>query len=72
MDSAPFRRLPWYFPSHVDEQGDQEEPRKLLLLVDSDKRAGMMRGDLGRVVFSIRDDDLEARDFGRVVAHLQC
>lgn len=44
----------------------------LLLQIDSDDELGLMWGDLGRVYFWIRRQDLAARDFSRVWAILQC
>jgi uncharacterized protein YwqG len=46
---------------------------RLLLQVDSEEdRAGMMWGDVGRVYFWIRDEDLRARNFDRTWCILQC
>ena len=45
---------------------------RLLLQVDSDDDASMMWGDLGRIYFWIRRQDLEKADFSRVWTILQC
>ena len=46
---------------------------RLLLQVDSEEdRAGMMWGDVGRVYFWIRDQDLRMRNFDAVWCILQC
>jgi uncharacterized protein YwqG len=46
---------------------------RLLLQVDSEEdRAGMMWGDVGRVYFWIRDQDLRTRNFDAVWCILQC
>jgi hypothetical protein len=45
---------------------------RLLLQIDSDERAEMMWGDLGRLFFWIREDDLAAANFGNVTCVLQC
>jgi uncharacterized protein YwqG len=44
----------------------------LLLQIDSEARAGMMWGDLGRIYFMIHKDDLRRRRFENVVLILQC
>ncbi len=60
---------------------DLEQPRedlderartwRLLLQIDSDDRAGMMWYNLGRLYFWIREEDLAARHFERVMLQLQ-
>jgi uncharacterized protein YwqG len=46
---------------------------QLLLQIDSDeKNLGVMWGDVGRVYFWIRRQDLGKRDFGNVWLILQC
>lgn len=45
---------------------------RLLLQVDSDEDVGMMWGDVGRIYFWIRHDDLKARNFENVWFVLQC
>ena len=45
---------------------------RLLLQVDSDERAGWMWGDVGKLYFVIRADDLAERRFDRVWLELQC
>jgi uncharacterized protein YwqG len=40
--------------------------------VDSDEPVGMMWGDLGRLYFMMRDEDLRAGRFDRVWLELQC
>jgi hypothetical protein len=45
---------------------------RLLLQIDSDRAAGMMWGDLGRLFFWIRDDALAATRFDQVYAQMQC
>jgi uncharacterized protein YwqG len=45
---------------------------RLLLQVDSDENADMMWGDLGRLYFWIRRDDLIAGNFNKVWMILQC
>ena len=45
---------------------------RLLLQVDSDEAADVMWGDLGRIYYWIRDDDLAARRFDRSWLVLQC
>jgi len=45
---------------------------RLLLQVDSDGDVGTEWGDVGRIYFWIRAQDLEARDFSRVHLSLQC
>ena len=44
----------------------------LLLQVDSDDEPGMMWGDLGRLYFWIRRQDLKARNFDNTWCILQC
>lgn len=44
----------------------------LLFQLDSDDDAGMMWGDVGRLYFCIRKDDLKARNFDKVWTILQC
>lgn len=45
---------------------------ELLLQVDSDKKAGMEWGDVGRLYFFVRKADLENRNFDNVWLVLQC
>lgn len=45
---------------------------QLLLQLDSDDDTGMMWGDMGRLYFWIRKDDLNNKDFGSVWMILQC
>jgi uncharacterized protein YwqG len=45
---------------------------QLLMQIDSDDDADMMWGDLGRLYFWIRRQDVEARDFSKVWMILQC
>lgn len=45
---------------------------RLLLQIDSDDDAGMMWGDLGRLYFWVRAQDLAARDFSKTWLVLQC
>lgn len=45
---------------------------KLLLQLDSDESYGMMWGDLGRLYFWIRQEDLTRGDFSRTWMTLQC
>jgi uncharacterized protein YwqG len=44
----------------------------LLFQIDSIDKAGMMWGDVGRVYFWIKREDLEKRDFGKCWFVLQC
>ncbi|MHC4402544.1 MAG: DUF1963 domain-containing protein [Planctomycetota bacterium] len=66
-----------------DETGYDDPRRKelekgaadwqLLLQIDSDEdNAGMMWGDMGRLYFWIRRDDLKKQAFGNVWMVLQC
>ena len=46
---------------------------RLLLQIDSeDDKTGIMFGDVGRIYFWIREDDLAKRRFDRVVCEMQC
>jgi uncharacterized protein YwqG len=45
---------------------------RLLLQVDSDDAAGMMWGDVGRIYYWIRAQDLAARRFDQAWLILQC
>ncbi|WP_127534392.1 YwqG family protein [Paenibacillus kobensis] len=46
---------------------------RLLLQIDSEEeKTGMMWGDVGRIYFWIREDDLLSRRFDRVVCEMQC
>lgn len=45
---------------------------KLLLQLDTDDAAGMMWGDMGRLYFWMRSEDLSQRAFDRAWAILQC
>lgn len=46
---------------------------RLLLQIDSEEdKTGIMFGDVGRIYFWIREDDLAARRFDRVVCEMQC
>lgn len=51
----------------------KEAPRwQLLLQIHSDDRLGTMFGDVGKIYYWIREDDLEKHDFDRVWLVLQC
>jgi hypothetical protein len=60
----------------LDDEIEELETRartwRLLLQVDSDDNAEMMWGDLGRIYFWIRAEDLAVRRFERVKLQLQC
>jgi len=46
---------------------------RMLLQIDSEEeKTGIMFGDVGRVYFWIREDDLAAQCFDRVVCEIQC
>ena len=45
---------------------------RLLLQIDSDEKASMMWGDVGRIYYWIRKDDLAARNFNNAWFDLQC
>ncbi len=45
---------------------------ELLLQVDSDDRADMMWGDVGRLYFLMRSQDLESREFEKAWLVFQC
>lgn len=46
---------------------------RLLLQIDSEEeKTGMMWGDVGRVYFWIKEEDLSAQRFDRVVCEMQC
>lgn len=45
---------------------------RLLLQIDSDDAANMMWGDVGRIYFWIRREDLERRDFNHTWLVMQC
>jgi uncharacterized protein YwqG len=51
---------------------DGAEDWQLLLQIDSDDHLGMMWGDVGRIYYWIRKDDLHARSFENVWFSLQC
>ncbi|MGI1659462.1 MAG: YwqG family protein [Desulfitobacterium sp.] len=65
-----------------DETGYNDERRKvletnavnwrLLLQIDSNEEIGMYWGDLGRIYFWIREDDLKKKNFDNVWTILQC
>ncbi len=62
-DERPIHRMLGH-PAIVQSDPRDEDPdRCLLLQVDSDDAAGMMWGDVGRLYFWMRPDDLEARRF---------
>jgi hypothetical protein len=59
-------------PDCPDPQIDRAaESWRLLAQIDSDDRAGMTWGDLGRLFFWIRENDLAQRCFDRVWLQLQ-
>jgi uncharacterized protein YwqG len=45
---------------------------RLLLQLDSEEDAGMMWGDLGRLYFMIREEDLKTLSFNRAWMDMQC
>ena len=45
---------------------------RLLLQIDSDENCEMMWGDVGRIYFWIKTEDLKNRDFEKVWLILQC
>lgn len=65
-----------------DSTGYQDPKRKileksvkdwrLLFQVDSDESCGMMWGDVGRLYFWIKKDDLKNKDFEKAWMILQC
>ena len=61
-----------YRDPRVLDLGPGADDWHLLLQVDSDDAADMMWGDLGRIYFWIRDEDLAARRFDAPGVVLQC
>ena len=61
-----------YEDPRAAEAGKQAERWRLLLQLDTDDGASMMWGDVGRLYFWIREDDLQARRFDRTWTILQC
>lgn len=46
---------------------------RLLLQIDSEEeKTGMTWGDVGRVYFWIKEEDMDARRYDRVVCEMQC
>lgn len=55
-----------------DDPRRQEDPMLLLLQLDSDERMDLMWGDMGVGHFFIREKDLKALDFSRVLYDWDC
>lgn len=66
-DDGPRHRTLGHPDLVQNDPRDSGEQPTLLLQVDSDDAAGMMWGDLGRLYYWLRPDDLAARRFGRTV-----
>lgn len=61
-----------YTDSRVPDLAQGAGDWRLLLQIDSDDDASMMWGDVGRLYFLIREDDLESSAFDRCWFELQC
>lgn len=71
-DDSPRHRMLGH-PDTIHRDLREAEPELCLLLqVDSDEAAGMEWGDVGRLYFWIRADDLEGRLFARSRLDFQC
>jgi len=61
------------WPEAIQDPAELNEPAtRLLLQVESDKGAGMMWGDAGRLYFCIKNEDLRAARFDAVSMKFQC
>jgi uncharacterized protein YwqG len=58
-------------PQALELESGQED-WQLLLQIDTDENADMMWGDVGRIYYWIRRQDLERRDFDNIWMILQC
>jgi len=59
-------------PSAGPAVGEDLRGWRLLAQIDSDDAAKMMWGDVGKLYFMIRPDDLRARRFGQARFAWQC
>ena len=61
------------YPNQVQYgRSEPAEDLRLLLQLDSEDEAGMMWGDLGRLYFVIRQEDLKSLHFENVAMDWQC
>lgn len=61
-----------YEDARAEKLEETKHVWKLLLQVDTDDNAEMMWGDMGRLYFWIREEDLARRDFDKAWMILQC
>ncbi len=75
-NGIPWGTTEWFTDPEMRKRGEAllesaPDEWRLLLQVDSDFDADMMWGDIGRLYFWIRDEDLKKRDFSRCWMILQ-
>src|SRR5204863_9110088 len=72
IDGLSIEERSAYYELHREELDQKALDWKLLLQLDTDDDAGMMWGDVGRLYFWIRKDDLQKWAFDKVWMILQC
>ena len=72
-----YRRIPYdapepEYPSEIEEFKAAQSQWKLLVQIHSDRDAGFMWGDFGKLYFCIREEDLAVANFNDVWMVMQC
>ncbi len=72
ISDAAGHRIGGYAEFTQEDPRSPEDPMELLFQIDTDSKNGIRWGDMGVANFFIRPQDLEQRNFARVLYHWDC